>query len=345
MGRTAGTAPTAGSGSNSAGGNTDPPTRPVRRPRPTSTRAMSRAASPRRPATTPRRPGSTTTRPWTSSSTDSPFPSSRRQPCRVGGGVTRWHGECHRRDQLVGDHRRARPTPGPTVTIQVGAMYQVSAPGVFIGTSRATLFPSSQFDRDDQRQLVRLYRCREHHRRPEPVHHDRGAADGHLPGTGRTWRRARTTSTSTSPTPPRCPATDPTTPIRRHWAPILGTAESVTPIAIGAPVFTSAASTTFAEGVAGTFAVTATGDTPITFTETGGCRPASPWQQRHPGGHAGCGHGGGLPDHHHGDRRQLEHVDAELHPDGDGVAAGVHLGGVDDLRREHGRHLRGHGHR
>ncbi len=35
------------------------------------------------------------------------------------------------------------------------------------------------------------------------------------------------------------------------------------------PVFTSAASTSFAEGSAGTFSVTATGDSPITFTEAG----------------------------------------------------------------------------
>ena len=34
-------------------------------------------------------------------------------------------------------------------------------------------------------------------------------------------------------------------------------------------MFTSAASTSFAENSAGTFSVTATGDTPITYTETG----------------------------------------------------------------------------
>ena len=40
-------------------------------------------------------------------------------------------------------------------------------------------------------------------------------------------------------------------------------------VGASAPVFTSAASTTFSENNAGTFAVTATGDTPITFTESG----------------------------------------------------------------------------
>ena len=40
-------------------------------------------------------------------------------------------------------------------------------------------------------------------------------------------------------------------------------------VASSVPVFTSSASTSFAEHTAGTFSVTATGDTPITFSETG----------------------------------------------------------------------------
>ncbi len=40
-------------------------------------------------------------------------------------------------------------------------------------------------------------------------------------------------------------------------------------VTASAPVFTSGSSTSFAENHAGTFAVTATGDTPITFTESG----------------------------------------------------------------------------
>ena len=40
-------------------------------------------------------------------------------------------------------------------------------------------------------------------------------------------------------------------------------------VAASVPVFTSASSTTFAENTAGTFAVTATGDAPISFTEAG----------------------------------------------------------------------------
>ena len=40
-------------------------------------------------------------------------------------------------------------------------------------------------------------------------------------------------------------------------------------VSASGPTITSSASTTFAENVPGTFSVTATGDTPITFSETG----------------------------------------------------------------------------
>ena len=46
-------------------------------------------------------------------------------------------------------------------------------------------------------------------------------------------------------------------------------AKSTTVAVTGSPVFTSAASTTFAENTAGTFSVTATGNSGITFSETG----------------------------------------------------------------------------
>ena len=42
-----------------------------------------------------------------------------------------------------------------------------------------------QLDGDHPRQHLRLHRCREHHRRPQSVHDDPGAADWHLPGAGR----------------------------------------------------------------------------------------------------------------------------------------------------------------
>ena len=49
----------------------------------------------------------------------------------------------------------------------------------------------------------------------------------------------------------------------------LGTAESVTQLVVGPPVFTSTASGTFTESTPGTFAVTTTGKAPITYTESG----------------------------------------------------------------------------
>ena len=112
------------------------------------------------------------------------------------------------------------------------------------------------------------------------------------------------------------------------------------------PAFTSGSSTTFAENTAGTFSVTATGDTPITFTESGTVALGRvPGQRRHPGRHAGLRDRGDVPDHDHGDRRQLEHLDPVLHLDGGRLGAGVHLGDVDLVRREHGEHVCRHGDR
>ena len=199
------------------------------------------------------------------------------------------------------------------------------------------------------------------------------------------------------------------------------------------PVFTSADSTSFSEGSAGTFSVTATGDTPITFTESGSlpsgvtlgtdgtlagtpgfgtagtypititatdantntstqsftltvtasgpsftsaasttfaenttgtfCRdrhrghpdhlhqvgdPALRRDarfRRHPVGQASLRHGRHLPDHHHGDRRQHQHVHPVLHPHGDGIGTVLHLGRLGHLQRRHGRHVLGDGHR
>ena len=71
------------------------------------------------------------------------------------------------------------------------------------------------------------------------------------------------------------------------------------------PVFTSAASTSFSENAAGTFAVTATGDTPITFTESGSLPTGVTLAANGTlSGTPGPRHGRDLPDHHHGHRRQ-----------------------------------------
>ena len=117
-------------------------------------------------------------------------------------------------------------------------------------------------------------------------------------------------------------------------------------VTASAPTFTSAASTSFAENSAGTFSVTATGDTPITYI--GDRRPAlrgHPGRRRDPRRHAGLRHRGQLPDHHHRNRRQHRHGDPGLHPHSDGGRSDLHLGRLDQLRREQRRHLLGDRHR
>ena len=112
------------------------------------------------------------------------------------------------------------------------------------------------------------------------------------------------------------------------------------------PVFTSATSTTFSENNAGTFSVTANGDTPIAFTETGAL----------PSGVTLAGNGTlsgtpafanrrDLPDHRHRGRLLRRHHHPGLHLDGDRLATGVHLGGIGHLQREQRRNLLGDGQR
>ena len=111
------------------------------------------------------------------------------------------------------------PNTGPYGDFQSGAMYAVSAPSVFIGTVPWHRGAGGELHRDHPGQHVRVHRGRERHRRPQPVHHDPGPAHRLLPDPVGPGPGARTTSTSTRPTPPRCPATVPTTPTRRLGAP------------------------------------------------------------------------------------------------------------------------------
>ena len=74
------------------------------------------------------------------------------------GGVARRHGECHRRDQLVGDHRRRaqhralRRRPGRRHVPGLGTRcVHRHLPG--------DCGSRDEFDRHHRRQLVRLYRC------------------------------------------------------------------------------------------------------------------------------------------------------------------------------------------
>ena len=122
-------------------------------------------------------------------------------------------------------------------------------------------------------------------------------------------------------------------------------AKSASVVVTGSPSFTSASSTTFAENTPGTFPVTATGGVaPVSFTEVGGLPSGVTLTTDGTlSGIPAFRHGGQLPDHHHGERRQLEHVHPVVHAHGDGDRSFVHLGLVDDVRREHGGHLPGDG--
>ena len=113
-----------------------------------------------------------------------------------------------------------------------------------------------------------------------------------------------------------------------------------------APSFTSATSTTFAENTAGTFAVTATGDTPISFSEVGTLPSGvTLGADGTLAGTPAFGTAGSYP-------ITITATDANSNTSTQSFTltvtasrAGVHLGVLHDVRREHGRHLLGHGER
>ena len=80
------------------------------------------------------------------------------------------------------------PNAGPYGDDQTGNMYQVSAPGVYVGTSRGTAVPVASLDGRHPGQHLCVHWGREHHGRAEPVHPDPGPAHGH----GHPSHRSRT---------------------------------------------------------------------------------------------------------------------------------------------------------
>ncbi len=117
-------------------------------------------------------------------------------------------------------------------------------------------------------------------------------------------------------------------------------------VSASAPAFTSTASTSFAEGSAGTFSVTATGHTPISFTETGTLPTGvTLGTDGTLSGTPGSGTAGHLPDHHHRHRHQQQHVHPVVHPHGDRQRSVLHVRRYDQLHRGDGWHLCRHRHR
>ena len=117
-------------------------------------------------------------------------------------------------------------------------------------------------------------------------------------------------------------------------------------VTASAPVFTSASSTEFAENNAGTFAVTANGDTPIGFTESGDLPSGvTLGPDGTLSGTPALGTAGNYPititatDVNANTTTQAFSLKVAA------IGAGVHLGAVDHLRREQRGDLRGHRHR
>ncbi|MGD0313902.1 MAG: putative Ig domain-containing protein, partial [Acidimicrobiales bacterium] len=160
------------------------------------------------------------------------------------------------------------PNTGPYGDDQAGAMYAVSAPGVFIGTSRGTAVPVVG---STVKIGANSYACTGAESTtvgPNPCTLTVGQPSGsfQLPaGLSPGSYNLYIDETNTTP----LPGNGPNDAYQTARGTSLGTAESVTPIYVGPPTFTSSTSTTFAEATPGTFAVTANGDGPITYTESG----------------------------------------------------------------------------
>ncbi len=160
------------------------------------------------------------------------------------------------------------PNTGPYGDFQAGAMYQVTAPGVYIGTSRATAVPVSNSTVTIPANTYVCTGAESDTVGPNPCTMTPGQPTGTFqvpaglaPGAYNVYLD----ETNTTP----LPGNGPNDAYQTARGTSLGTAESVTSLFVGPPVFTSAASTTFSETGAGTFSVTAQGEGMVTFSETG----------------------------------------------------------------------------
>jgi Putative Ig domain len=160
------------------------------------------------------------------------------------------------------------PNTGPYGDAQSGAYYQVSAPTVWIGTTRGT---AVQATTSTVTIGANQYVCTGAESAtvgPNPCTMNVGQITGSFtvpasltPGTYNVY------IDETNATP--LPGNGPNDAYQTARGTNLGTAESATQLVVGPPVFTSGSSTTFTENSAGSFQVTATGDNPISYSETG----------------------------------------------------------------------------
>jgi hypothetical protein len=161
------------------------------------------------------------------------------------------------------------PNAGPYGDAQQGSYYQVSAPGVYIGTSRATAVPvvgSTVAIGADS------YACTGAESAtvgPNPCTFTAGSPSGSFqipsglaPGTYNIY----IDESNTTP----LPGNGPNDSYQTARGTSLGTAESVSSIVVGtAPSITSQNNTTFTAGSAGSFTVTTSGSPTPALTETG----------------------------------------------------------------------------
>ncbi len=160
------------------------------------------------------------------------------------------------------------PNTGPYGDFQTGEMYQVSAPSVYIGTTRGTAVPVVNSTVTIPANQYVCTGAESTTVGPNPCTMTPGQPTGsfQIPsGLAAGTYNVYIDETNTTP----LPGNGPNDAYQTARGTNLGTAESVTQITVGPPVFTSAGSTTFSETTPGTFPVAATGDGPITYTESG----------------------------------------------------------------------------
>ena len=167
--------------------------------------------------------------------------------------------------------RDGAPNAGPYGDFQNDAanFYPVSAPQVFIGTSRGTAVPVSSSTVTVSAVSYACTGAESTTVGPNPCTLTPGKPTGTFQVPAGLAEGAYNVYIDESNTTP-LPGNGPNDSYQTARGTNLGTAESVTQLVVGAPVFTSAASASFNETTPGTFAVTTSGGTnPISFSETG----------------------------------------------------------------------------
>jgi hypothetical protein len=162
------------------------------------------------------------------------------------------------------------PNAGPYGDFQNGSgeMYPVSAPQVLIGTSRGTAVPVTNSTVTINTDSYACTGAESTSVGPNPCTLTVGQPTGTFQVPAGLAPGAYNVYIDESNTTP-LPGNGPNDAYQTAQGTNLGTAESVTPIVVGPPVFNSAASTIFTETVPGTFGVSASGYGPVSLSASG----------------------------------------------------------------------------